>query len=221
MQYPFSCTLHTYDAIEATLSQPRLGRYLGAATNDKHLALRLYVWNARLCEEFYIPTQLAEIAFRNTLARGLRTRYGDDWHKVPALTAGLPNRLQLELSKVEKDERHRHGVLFTSDHVVSGLSLGFWVHLTSANPRKYIWRNAIKDLFPHIPAHKSEANIHDAADRLRKWRNRIAHHNAVFDKSPTAEYRNIQDLLGWICPETLWLAKQLANPAKVISRRPR
>jgi hypothetical protein len=72
-----------------------------------------------------------------------------------------------------------------------------------------------------MPAGLPENDIHNAADRLRRFRNRVAHHNAIFDKGPTAEYRNIQNIIGWICPETLWLMRQLSNPASVINRRPK
>lgn len=44
------------------MSQARLARYLPAAKGDRFHALRHYVWNARLCEEFYIPLQFSEIA---------------------------------------------------------------------------------------------------------------------------------------------------------------
>lgn len=221
MQYPFSCTPQTYTAIEATLSQPRLGRYMAAAGQDRHLALRYYVWNARLCEEFYIPTQVAEVAFRNALAGGLGARYGTSWHTTPALTSGLPQRLLSELKNTETDERLKHGAAFTADHIVSALSLGFWVHLTTSNPRNYVWQGSLRSLFPHMPQATLDKEIHTAADRLRKFRNRIAHHNAIFDKHPTSEYRNIQNLLEWICPDTAWLVRQLANPARVINQRPK
>ena len=221
MQYPFSCSPPTYAAIAATLSQPRLDRYLNAAGGDRHLALRLYVWNARICEAFYIPTQLAEIALRNALASGLCARYGTAWHMAPGLVSSLPGRLQNELQKVIAEEARMHGAAFNADHVVSALSLGFWVHLTSTTPRSYVWLGAIRSHFPHMPPALGDHGIRDAADRLRRFRNRIAHHNAIFDKRPTAEYRNVQNIVGWICPDTLWLLKQLSNPALVISRRPR
>jgi hypothetical protein len=58
MQYLFSCLPNTYDGIEETLSHARLARYLPAAraaNGDHHLALRLYIWNSRLCEAMYLP----------------------------------------------------------------------------------------------------------------------------------------------------------------------
>lgn len=191
-----------------------------AAKGDIQRALRLYLWNAQLCQEFYIPTQLTEIAFRNILAGGLEARYGATWYRAPSVVSGLPQRLQAELKRAERVEFKNHGTSMTTGHIVSSLSLGFWVHLTSANPRQLVWKGGLMSLFPHLPANVQETTIHTKADKLRKFRNRIAHHNAIFDRKPTGHYQNIRDILSWICPETLWLMKQTSNPAKIISSRP-
>ena len=220
MQPNFSCAPATIAAITKTISQPRLGRYMPAAKGDIQRALRLYLWNAQLCQEFYIPTQLTEIAFRNVLAAGLETRFGATWYKAPSVVSVLPHRLQDELKRAERAEFKSHGTAMTTGHIVSSLSLGFWVHLTSINPRRLIWKGSVISLFPHLPSTIQEDAIHTKADKLRKFRNRIAHHNAIFDRKPTGQYQNIRDILSWICPETLWLMKQSSNPAKVISCRP-
>ena len=65
------------------MSPARLDRFVPAARGDRNHALRLYIWNARLCEKFYLPIQLAEVTMRNaihhrfsafTLATGLVTQ---------------------------------------------------------------------------------------------------------------------------------------------------
>lgn len=69
MQEPFSCIADTLDAIEATISPARLKRYIPTAKGDRQLALRLYLWNVRICEAFYFPLQTAEIAARNAIKK--------------------------------------------------------------------------------------------------------------------------------------------------------
>eukprot|EP01037_Dinobryon_pediforme_P007323 gene7321-7393_t len=117
------------DAIEAFLSPARLAHY---TKGDRQLSLRTYIWNARLCEEFMIPVQLAEIGIRNQLNQALIGQFGLQW----------------------------------------------------------------------------------------RFRNRIAHHESVFnfDGGPTSQYRNIQDIMSWICPDTLWLLRQVSNPAAIVSQ---
>ena len=220
MQHNFSCAPATLQAITGTISQSRLGRYLPAAKGDIQYALRLYMWNARLCQEFYIPSQLTEIAFRNTLSKGLEARFGTNWYIAAGLVSGLPQRLQDEIKRARYTEFKNHGTSMTSGHIVSAMSLGFWVHLVSSNPRRLIWKGSIKQMFPSLPNHIQDADIHTKVDKLRKFRNRVAHHNAIFDRKPVGQYQNIQDILSWICPETLWLMKQSANPASILATRP-
>ena len=205
--------------IEATISAARLGRYL-SISGDRQLALRTYTWNARLCEQFTLPVQLAEICVRNALNRALVLKFGSSWFVSSSFLSPLPDRLKNEISKAVKNERTQHGSSFSGDHMVSALSFGFWVHLTTKSAIRLIWGGRLPALFPCLQAGTTDQQIFEKVDQLRKFRNRLAHHNAIFDKRPAAEYRNIQDIIGWACPDTLWFMRQLVNPASVINQRP-
>jgi hypothetical protein len=67
-----------------------------------------------------------------------------------------------------------------------------------------------------LPAGQDRERVYDRVEQLRKFRNAIMHHYAIFDKGPTGEYANVRILVSWICPETLWLMSQLSNPAVVL-----
>jgi hypothetical protein len=182
-------------AIEATMSQARLARYLPAAKGDRFHALRLYVWNARLCEEFYIPLQFSEIALRNAIHRRLVALYGDNWFDAGRFTNVIPDRHKQEVAKVVSDERARRGTVFTPDHVVAGLSFGFWQNLMGNRLEFTLWRDGIRPAFPNLPQGFSREEVYRRLERLRKFRNSIMHHYAIFDKGPTDEYRNIRTIL--------------------------
>jgi hypothetical protein len=220
MQHPFSLMPNVFAAVESALSPARLGRYL-PASGDKQMALRLYVWNARLCEQFILPVQLAEICVRNMLNQELILKFGALWYENPSFLSPLPDRLKLEINQAVRTEQAQQGSRFTVDHLVSALSFGFWVHLTTQSAIRLLWGGKLPPAFPNLPAGTKDRQVFDKIDRLRKFRNRLAHHNAIFDKGPAAEYRNIQDIIGWISPDTLWLMRQLVNPAAVINQRPR
>jgi hypothetical protein len=221
MQDPFSCVPATFAAIEAALSSVRLARYQPGVGGDKQLALRIYIWNARLCEQFLIPLQFAEVTVRNRINSALTLRFGTTWHSSTSFLSPLPERQRAELARVIQDETGRHGALIDTNRIVSGLSFGFWVHLTSQKCVKVIWGGRLPIIFPHKPTSVSDQDIYKKIDQLRHFRNRVAHHNAIFDKKPTREFQNVQDIIGWACPETLWLMRHLSNPAAVIAQRPR
>ena len=220
MQQPFSCVPQTYHGIEEALSAPRLGRFLAAAGGDRHLALRYYVWNAELCEALYLPVHIAEVASRNAIHRALQSRYGTDWHLVGAFRCNLPNRIIEELDEAARTERMQHGTKMNVDHIVSAMSFGFWVHLTTTTYAHLIWKGSLREVFPHIPRGTKLYEVHNSLERIRTLRNRLAHHNAIFDKSPTSHFQNIQKVVAWICPETRWLLDQLNSVSRVINMRP-
>ncbi|RXH05961.1 hypothetical protein [Bradyrhizobium vignae] len=221
MQYPFSPLPRVLSAIEATMSPARLARYMGTTKGDKHHALRLYVWNARLCEEFYIPLQFSEVSLRNSIHRRLTELYGTAWFDQPRFTGIIPDRHKDEIAKVVADERQKRGRSFMPDHVVAGMSFGFWQNLLGSRLEFVLWRGGIQAAFPHLPNGFGRNEVYRRLERLRKFRNAVMHHYAIFDKGPTDEYRNIRTLLEWMCPDTLWLMSELSNPAAVLQRRPR
>jgi hypothetical protein len=220
MQYPFSCAPATLRKIEAAISEPRLGRYLAEARNDRNRALRLYVWNARLCEAFYLPAQLAEVALRNALHGALSEYFSTEWHLSSAFISPLPERLKQDLNYAIRQCRKEHGDRMTVNHVVGTLPFGFWCHLLTHNYDHTLWAHGMRARFPHAPADVRRHEVYALADRLRQWRNRIAHHGVIFDKEPRKQAASIARLIHWIDEDTSWFSAQLVTLDWVISRKP-
>lgn len=182
--------------------------------------MRAYVWNARLCEEFYLPMQTAEVCVRNAIAGVLVRRFTANWFDSRIVQSLLTEKYRSHLDEVVKRERRNQGQKFTGDHVISGLSFGFWVNLMTARYEKLLWQQGLKRNFEHAPDELSLADAHLKIDQLRRFRNKVAHHFAIYDRSPTSEYRNLLEVLSWISPTAVWFVKQMSNPARVISSRP-
>lgn len=220
MQYPFSPMPEVLKGIEATMSPARLLRFM-PASSDKNHALRMYIWNARLCEEFYIPLQFPEVALRNGIHNRLREVFGADWYKSPKFKNDIPNRHKDDLTNTTTAEMAKRGASFTADHVVAGLSFGFWHSLMGRGISHVLWKWNVKAAFPNVPVGVKREDIYGRLERLRLFRNNVMHHYAIFDKNPVAEYDNIRTLMHWICPNTLWLMSELSNPAAIILGRPK
>lgn len=221
MQYPFSIMPNVLAQIEKTMSPARLRRFSAPPAWDKNHSIRTYVWNARLCEEFYIPIQFCEIALRNAIHTRLAELFGPAWYADQTFIHAIPDRHKEELAATVRQEMKFRGASFTADHVVAGMSFGFWQNLMSQSHKNLIWGGGVHSAFPHLPPRWGTTEIYDRLERLRKFRNAVMHHYAIFDKKPTAEYDNIRQLLKWMCPGTLWLMGELSNPAAVLQQRPR
>lgn len=220
LQAPFSCVPAVLTAVEATMSPARLRRYSRDTAGDKHHALRLYVWNARLCEEFYLPIQIAEVSIRNAINRPLTRGFSEAWFDNPSFTSQLIPKYQAEVQKVSSEQKFLRGRDFAPDHVVAALTFGFWVHLLTRRYEQILWQGGVFRSFPHMPKGRTREDAYEAIDQLRNFRNKVAHHYAIYDQRPAIEYKNLLQIVDMICPETSWLITQLANPAKVINSRP-
>ena len=156
------------------MSSARLQRYMSSAGVGKTDAFQLYIWNVRLCEAFYFPTQLCEVAIRNAIHGALVGKFSESWYERGAFLCTLPNRLRDELQSTIDSERRNYGAKLTLNHVVSGLSLGFWVHLLTKNYEGVLWPQYYAAQFPNKPAHIDRQGVYNMVDKFRTHRNRMS-----------------------------------------------
>lgn len=220
MQHPFSCVPKVFQFVENTLSKPRLSRYIKPANGNYQLALRFYIWNARICESFYLPCQVAEVSLRNSIFKVLNDSYGVDWYKQGRFTCNLPDRHKDNLSQAINESRQEHGNNVTPNHIVARLTLGFWAHLFTKNFEHLLWKQGFRVAFPNLPATYDRVKIYEKIDQFRDFRNRTAHHFAVYDKGPTRHYQNVIEIIKWSCADTAWFFAELSKVPTVINQRP-
>lgn len=202
------------------MSPARLLRF-AQPTGDRNRSLRTYVWNAQLCEAFYLPLQFSEVTVRNAIHKTLTRRFGAEWPTDPACVEQLPRRYQDEVHKAVHDERNARGAAFTVDHVVANMTFGFWVHLLTSRYENILWNGGVSRSFPNVPRRMTREQMYRKVSQLRAFRNRVMHHYAIFDRRPMAEYQNLLEVVGFICTDSEWLIRQIANPARVLGQRPR
>src|SRR4051794_13465005 len=153
--------------------------------------MRLYTWNTAVSTAFYGPLQGLEVGLRNAMHREPRAAYGPAWYDDPAcgLDAGALRRVE-----AARDDLRRGGYPVDPPHLVAALPFGFRVALLGrggraaalgAPKRNYemtLWRPCLHKAFPH--ARLGRVQAHTPLDYLRTLRNRIAHHEPVFNAPP-------------------------------------
>jgi len=180
-------------AIELALSTDRFGRYLAQAS-DKSEALAYYRWNVALSGAFYGPLQCLEVGLRNVVHHRLAAAYGDSWYLLPSLLSGRDQQAAREA--IEKIERT--GKVVTPGRVVAELSFGFWVGLFANVYDQSIWRT---DLFRLFTPRPQRGDLYDKLDRLRTLRNRIAHHEPIYQRKLMDDYERLCEVLRSFSPE--------------------
>lgn len=201
---------HTTHHLVAIISEPRLKKYLDEAKKcysspDEQMdhALRLYAWNTALCAAFYGPIQALEIALRNAINQQLINKFGTEWYEQDSGIQFQDSGIQFDekaLGQIEKVKEHlnRRKIKITADNIVAQLSLGFWVKLFESE-YETLWRKALHKMFQN-----NRPKQKDLKGRLivfRDFRNRIAHHEPIFDRQPENKLELILGILGRINTE--------------------
>lgn len=192
--------------LETYLSEPRMRRYLLRTSFRSEKALKLYIWNAQMGEAFHTSIQASEVALRNRINTALIEAFGNDWWGTDAflkLTDHQRNEdLNTAFNRISNLRKNK-----TTDQIVANLSFGFWVGLMAGRYNPQIWSAKLKIAFPHLPEGIKRNDVHVRAREIADLRNRISHHEPIFDRALSDEHSQIMDFLRWMSPEkALWIA---------------
>lgn len=192
-------TAATDAALENSLSTERLEKYLVATGGNLHNCLTLYERNARLAESFYTPLQCMEVCFRNSLDQQMIGGYGVGWFQN-----GAPPFDRDALESIEKAVKslsyNRKPI--TPGAIVAELSFGFWVGLLGPRYDNTLWRQALFKAFRENGAGMQRKRVHGRFNALRRFRNRIAHHEPIFLNDLPARHTEIIEATSWMCADT-------------------
>lgn len=185
------------NAVVGVLSASRLERYRTDPGDEAADLLNAYVENARICARLYWPINIFEVVVRNACAQHLAFRFGAQWFRSPQFVSIIaPNRrsdLAKTVAQIEQEQRQA-----TSDLVVSMLSLSFWEHLCTKRMTTELWTRGWKANFRNgAKQGKTLQDLHLAIKKVRDFRNRAFHHNAVFDRDAAHIEELICSVMGW------------------------
>lgn len=219
MQLPNAPIAEKFPTIVAAIQHERLMRYAQPAGGDVARAFAYYTWNGSMSECFHVALHFAEIVTRNAFNHALTQRFGAEWFAHELFLRVLDERNRKELEDAVQKERKQHRGRMTAHHVVSALTFGFWDHLATKRFDRLIWAKGVQAIFPCAPQDKAREDIHALIESVRRWRNRIAHHRAIFDKGPMRKHQEALELIGWACVETKgWVAAASRLPAALALR---
>ena len=207
----------------AAFSPERMSTYQAATAGNHDKAAQLYVWNVKVSAAFYGPLQAVEVMLRNAMHRELSRCYGLHWYDEPR--AGLDWSCSSRIGR-EKNHLTNIGHRITPSRLVAALPFGFWVsllgaggridresHHRKANYEMTLWRPAIRLAFPHGPRLSRKA-AHAPLDYLRTLRNRIAHHEPIFNRHLAKDYERILEVAEWLSPPIrTWIERHSRLPA--------
>jgi hypothetical protein len=213
-------------AISATLSPVRLQRFAVVGGNVPE-ALRLYRWNAQVASAYWTPLHFLEVAVRNAVHDSLSASLGTvRWFEDPAVPGnGAPWLYDFEREAVAKAIDKVFDPV-TADKVVAELHFGFWVGLLSGryvaseggtDYHSFVWvKGGVSSRFNGA----KRRDVHKRLDRLRRFRNRVAHHEHLMGENLDVISSDIDSILRTLCPSTATWVRAMTDVAHVRKRRP-
>jgi len=162
-------------------------------------ALSLYERNARIAEAFYRPLQALEVCLRNHLAAELRATYAAGWYRNggPGFDAGTVAKIRKAEQDLLADRR-----IISVDSVTAELSFGFWVSILGRRYDASLWRTCFAKRFRNGGRGMARQDVHSRVDKIRRFRNRVFHHEPIYHLDPAQMHAEIIEAIGWMCPDS-------------------
>ncbi|AKO35174.1 hypothetical protein RZ59_03555 [[Haemophilus] ducreyi] len=180
-------------------------------------AYDMYLWNIQISSAFLEVISLYEVTLRNTLVKALEPNYrqysilNDNF--IRALRHETREALIVAVNKVSLNShkysavRGAHGMIqplkidprdVPVGKVVAELNFVFWENMLSKTHSSR-WKAHYKEAFPNLVVEPNIgiecqiARIHQITGKVRELRNRICHHEPIFDENKI----NLSELYTW------------------------
>jgi len=192
-------------ALQQLLSVERFETFLKNTDSNYEEAVNLYIWNIAISSSLWGNFHLLEVSLRNLMSREITIATGrtDWWSSNIAFDEDTKIIIQKAVTSAKK--RHPHSL--EHGHVVAEFGLGFWVVLLSNRYHARLWEPILRKSFSDFNGRRKD--IHRALEQLRKLRNRVAHHEPIYNRNLADDYKLIQWLLGLMDPEVgQWINSQ-------------
>jgi hypothetical protein len=212
-QPPLALTDPEIVNIGRRISAERLTPYLLAANQHRRHALQLYQWNTAVSASLYGLLQGFEVVLRNTFDEILAGGLGrGDWYHIAPLDAEGHRNIADAQARLLRDNK-----VPTPGRMVAELNFGFWVSLVRSRYAQTLWDKHLHKSFLTPP--KRDTFYH-AIERIRKLRNRVAHHEIIIGRNLMDDYSTIYLYLNGICPDTAKWIKSESTFVAALKARP-
>ena len=138
-----------------------------------------HLYNSELAESFYQSLCYFEIILRNKINLVLSKYLGEDWIFNPQYIIGRnKDNMATAISHMKDTKKNPKD----KDHIISELSLGFWVYLFLPSYEDIIWKKHPEMLNEIFDKAKSKLNLNKTFYRLNRitmYRNKIFHYGSL------------------------------------------
>ena len=170
---------------------------------------------------FLAPFQLCEVGIRNAIADGIQQTYGANWTYVQSFRISLPNPAHHSPRRELKGLADR---LLTTGKIIAELKFFWWQRMFKATHDNAIWNPHLFSVLPHLDTKKTvqqhRGRLYSELDKIRKFRNRIAHHEPVFHNNLQEEYDRVRRVISYRSETAANWLDRIENVSELLANRP-
>jgi hypothetical protein len=135
---------------------------------------------------------------RNSIHLQLSNVYGEQWfqNNNPPFNDDSKSMIFDAIEELRKDRRP-----VVTGRVVAELKFAFWVGLLGPRYDATLWRAAVYKAFV-ARGPRQRSMVHGRLNAIRRLRNRIAHHEPIFQRPLVILHKEILEAIEWMCPHT-------------------
>lgn len=128
----------------------------------------------------------------------MENAYGEEWFQNGQSPLGSDS-LRMILDAKEELQKGRGPI--TPGAVIAELKFAFWVGLVGPGYDNTLWRGHLYKAFLNGGG-KPRREVHMRLNAIRRFRNRIAHHEPIFQKDIQTMHNEIIGSIRWMCTHT-------------------
>jgi hypothetical protein len=209
------------DRLIEAISPERFQPFLHRCGGNRTRALRLYAWDSEMARALQSPLRDLEVSLRNALHRQLVGRHGQEaWWEVQRARPNHKGEDMLAQAQETLDRRRPYRPYGPCD-IVAQLSFGFWVSLLGQgggeNYEMKYWNSSLRHLFRE---HRGGRHaLYHQFQFMLTLRNRIAHHECIFQRHLERDLDTALRLLRYVSPEMAARHEKYGQVPDVLARR--
>jgi len=158
------------------LSSKRLEKYNHMPLKD---AVQCHLYNCELAESFYSSLSYFEIILRNKIDKVFSKYLGEDWIFDETYIIGRNvDNMKTAISHMKDTKKSSKD----KNHLISELSLGFWVYLFLPVYSSVVWNKYPQMLGEVFDKSKSKVLLNKTfyrLNRIKMYRNKIFHYGSI------------------------------------------
>ncbi|MDY7580139.1 hypothetical protein RGU70_17655, partial [Herbaspirillum sp. RTI4] len=184
--------------------------------------LALYRWNSEISGAFLTPLEICSVVLRNAISEAIEAKYGARWPWASGFERTLPNPHNGYSPR--QDLFSQRNKFTSTGKIIPELKLAFWSQMLTARHDQRLWTPLLFQVFPNIQPGLTVAQarvaMYNDMEQLRKFRNRIAHHEPIFKAPLMQNMAAITELVAMRCWHTVAWLKSIETVTAMIALKP-